>query len=53
MLNRVVAGNHLEIFMSWHFGNFFDLALESHVRFLQILDVLVLHLVHVDVLKNF
>jgi hypothetical protein len=39
--------------MSWHFGNFFDLALESHVRFLQILDVLVLHLVHVDVLQNF
>lgn len=41
-----------QVLLSLDFRNLLDLALQGHVRLLQILDVLMLHLVHVDALQN-
>lgn len=48
---RKLSGS-LKVLLSLDLRDLLDLALEGHVRFLKVLDVLVLHLVHVDALQD-
>lgn len=48
----LIGSSSLQVLLSLDFRDLLNLALQGHVRLLQVLDVLVLHLVHVDTLQD-
>ena len=48
----LISSSSLQVLLSLDLRDLLNLALQGHVRLLQVLDVLVLHLVHVDTLQD-